>query len=249
MTGSSLTGTTAANYSLTEVSGLLANIVPDTIHVTAKADSVEAPGADPVFAYTNTSLIGSDALSGDLSRTSLSNHNPGNYAITVGSLTGGTNYVIEFTSANFKIYAHTTALALRPTQHAVSHELATNVGQAFAKPAMGSGRAALGTGVVPDGENSLTVDLVLPGPGEVAVSIYDNLGSLVISLDRDIAQGDLNSLQPTGDGRWILPVSWNLRSGNGIAVPTGVYLWKIDIQTVDGQKLQTVKKLGIHEAR
>ena len=83
----------------------------------------------------------------------------------------------------------------------------------------------------------------------MAVSIYDNLGALVISFERDIAQGDLNALRSTGDGRWILPVSWNLRSGNGIAVPTGVYLWKIDIQTVDGQKLQTVKKLGIHEAR
>ena len=95
----------------------------------------------------------------------------------------------------------------------------------------------------------MTVDVILPAAGSVAISIYDNLGALVISFARDISRMDLGYLQPTGDGRWNLPVSWNLRSGNGIPVSTGVYLWKIDIQTVDGQTLQTVKKLGVQAPR
>jgi len=93
------------------------------------------------------------------------------------------------------------------------------------------------------------VDILLTGPGSVSVAIYDNLGSLVISFTRDIAWLDLNGLEATADGRWILPLAWNLRAQNGIAVPTGVYLWKIDVQTLDGQKLDEVKKLGVRAAR
>jgi len=247
---SSLSGAAAGNYTLTPLSGLIANIVPDTVHVTALADSAEIGQPDPDFAYTQTGLIVGDSLSGKLSRFTPTNMNIASYPITLGSLTAGPDYAIAFTSAPFKIIpGPTVALAVRSGQHPTSHELAANIGRPFAAPAIGAGRPELGPGTAPGTENALIVNLVLPAAGSVAVSVYDNLGSLVISFARDISRMDLDLLQPTGDGRWILPVSWNLRSGNGIAVPTGVYLWKIDIQTTDGQKLQTVKKLGVRAAR
>jgi hypothetical protein len=77
------------------------------------------------------------------------------------------------------------------------------------------------------------------------VSIFDNLGAPVIAWSRDVASYDLANLDATGDGRWVLPVSWNGRASNGVAVPAGVYLWKITVHTEDGQKLETVKKLGL----
>jgi trimeric autotransporter adhesin len=248
--GASLTGTKAGNYSVEIPSGLTAKIVPDTIHVTALADSVEVQQPDPVFGYTHTSLIGTDALSGALSRTDLSNHNVATYRITQGSLTAGANYAIIFTDAPYKILPRPSdALVVRTGRQGISHEPSIDMGRAFAKPVTGTGRGELGSRAVPEGDDVLTVNLLLPSPGEVSVSIYDNLGMPVISFDRRLGSGDLNTLRRTADGRRILPVSWNLRSGNGIAVPTGVYLWKIDIQTDDGQKLQTVKKLGVQAAR
>jgi hypothetical protein len=42
-----------------------------------------------------------------------------------------------------------------------------------------------------------------------------------------------------------LLVSWNLYAKGGAAVQSGVYLWKILVQTEDGQKLETVKRLGV----
>jgi|GEM_PF-2014478 len=248
---SSISGAGATNYSLTQLGTLTANIVPDTVHVTAEADSVPEGQPDPVFGYTSSALIGTDVLSGKLSRVAGSA--VGNYAITLGTLSADSNYAIVFTSATFKILKNTTtALASLPMPEfspVLSHELATNVGQAFAPPAIGSGRAELGTGPVSGGQSAQTVDILLTGPGTVSVAIYDNLGTLVISFSRDIAQMDLNYLEATKDGRWILPLSWNLRAENGIAVPTGVYLWKIDVQTVDGKKLDTVKRLGVREIR
>jgi hypothetical protein len=245
---SSLTGADAGNYTLTQSGTLSANITAKTLKVVANPDTIPLNGTSNLT-YTDTGLVSPDVFTGGLVSSNSGTGTPGTYTISVGSLSAGSNYAMVFTGANL-VVRQSTALAGAPLlTFAPSHELATNISQAFAPPAIGSGRAELGTGTVSGGQNEQTVDLLLTGPGSVSVAIYDNLGTLVISFARDIAWMDLNELQATKDGRWILPMSWNLRAQNGVAVPTGVYLWKIDIQTLDGKKLDTVKHLGVREIR
>jgi gliding motility-associated-like protein len=56
---------------------------------------------DPEFTYKVTGLIGSDKLSGKLSRES--GEDVGMYAITLGTLTGGNNYQITYSSAQLEV--------------------------------------------------------------------------------------------------------------------------------------------------
>lgn len=106
LAGASLTGTDAANYSLTSVSTTTANITQRAITVTADAGQGKVYGAtEPALTYalTTGSLVGSDAFSGSLSRAT--GENVGTYAIQQGSLTLGTNYDLDFVGDDFTITA------------------------------------------------------------------------------------------------------------------------------------------------
>ena len=135
------------------------------------------------------------------------------------------------------------AIQIRPTHLAASHVVAADIARSFGSLAQGSGAAQIGTGI--DAADAQTVSVLLPSAAAVRVDIFDNLGTPVISWSRDVSAYDLANLDATGDGRWVLPVSWNGRASNGQAVSAGVYLWKIVVRTEDGQKLETVKKLGL----
>ena len=79
---------------------LVVNSLPIT--VTAAAKSKEFNASDPALTYSYTpSLIGSDAFSGTLTRTS--GENVGTYAINQGSLALSANYTITYVSANLTI--------------------------------------------------------------------------------------------------------------------------------------------------
>jgi hypothetical protein len=103
LTGATLTGTHAANYTLSSVSTTTANITAKGITVTAQAKSKVYGAADPVLTYTVTGLVGSDTLTGSLTR--VAGTNVGTYAITQGSVTGGSNYTITYVGANLTITA------------------------------------------------------------------------------------------------------------------------------------------------
>jgi hypothetical protein len=158
----------------------------------------------------------------------------GHYAITVDSLwSTQLGYLISYKAGTLWIAAPgTDAVRIRPTHLATSHDLAANIACSFGSLAQGSGAARIGTGI--DATDAQTVDVLLP-----------SAGTPVISWGRDVAAYDLADLDATGDGRWVLPVSWNGRASNGQAIPAGVYLWKIVVRTENGQKLETVKKLGV----
>ena len=111
------TVTAGSNYNISFVSADL-TIGQRAIEVTADAKSKTYGDADPVLTYTisNGSLIGSDVLSGDLSRTAgedvgthailQGNLDNSNYAITFVSndLTINTRYITVSTDAQTKIY-------------------------------------------------------------------------------------------------------------------------------------------------
>lgn len=91
------------NNQYNSVSGtvtLVVNRLPIT--VTAEAKSKDYNASEPAFTYTSSpSLIGADAFSGSLTRTS--GENVGSYAINQGSVALSANYIITYISANLTI--------------------------------------------------------------------------------------------------------------------------------------------------
>ena len=85
----------------------------------------------------------------------------------------------------------------------------------------------------------------MPSAASVHVTIFDQLGIPVISWNQAFTATDLARIGTGPDGRAPVTLSWNLRAANGAAVGSGVYLWKVEALTADGQKLETVKKMGV----
>jgi hypothetical protein len=102
ISGYSLTGTAASNYQLTGLPiSASAEISKKTLTVTAQTQTKTYGDADPALTYGSSGLVGSDSISGSLTREVGSN--VGTYAIEQGSLDAGSNYNINFTGANLTI--------------------------------------------------------------------------------------------------------------------------------------------------
>ena len=80
-----------------------ASITPATLTVTAEAKSKGYGDDDPELTYTSDGLIGSDAITGALTRET--GENVGTYPINLGTLTAGGNYSIAYTGSNLTISA------------------------------------------------------------------------------------------------------------------------------------------------
>lgn len=93
-------GLTSDNYNISFVAGTL-TVNPKTMTVTAEAQSKIYGEEDPELTYTSEGLVGSDALSGTLTRAA--GEDVGTYAISQGELTAGNNYTISYTGANLTI--------------------------------------------------------------------------------------------------------------------------------------------------
>ncbi|ACU05989.1 MBG domain-containing protein [Pedobacter heparinus] len=93
-------GYTSSNYAISYQDGNL-SIAKASLNVTAAAKSKTYGDDDPVFNYNATGLIGTDGLTGSLTRAA--GNNATTYAITQGTLTAGNNYTIVYTPANLTI--------------------------------------------------------------------------------------------------------------------------------------------------
>ncbi len=109
-TATALTGSSSANYQLPDDESLKTcsfEIVPATLTVTAEAKEKVYGESDPEFTYTEvTGFLGDDnisLLSGSLSRADVDNQNVGEYAITAGTLSAGSNYTISVNDAKLTI--------------------------------------------------------------------------------------------------------------------------------------------------
>ena len=83
-------------------------ISPAPLYVFANANSKIYGEADPTLTYQCIGLVDLDILTGELSRTE--GENVGDYAITLGSLSAGSNYTLSFTGANLTITAKPVTL-------------------------------------------------------------------------------------------------------------------------------------------
>ena len=78
-------------------------ITPMLVTITA-ADKTKVYGsADPSLTYTSSGLVGSDSLSGALTRGA--GENVGSYDILLGTLSAGANYTLSYTGASLGITA------------------------------------------------------------------------------------------------------------------------------------------------
>ncbi len=94
--------TAGSNYDLSYVSGTL-SITQASLEVTGDDQTKVYGEADPALSYTITSgsLVGSDAISGSLSRDT--GEDVGDYSITQGDLTAGSNYNLSYASGTLSI--------------------------------------------------------------------------------------------------------------------------------------------------
>ena len=88
--------TTQGNYIVVYETADL-TISPKSLTVVADAKSKVYGGADPDLTYTVSGLVGTDPVSGALTRAA--GENVGTYAITQGTLDAGSNYAIAYTGA------------------------------------------------------------------------------------------------------------------------------------------------------
>lgn len=103
VSGLGLTGADAGNYVLDQPTDLTADITPAVLTVTADNQSKTYGDSDPALTYQVSGLVGSDSLSGSLSRDS--GEPVGSYAINQGSLAASSNYTVSFTAGIFTIAA------------------------------------------------------------------------------------------------------------------------------------------------
>ena len=90
------------------------------IKVTAAAAAKAYGEADPALTYTVEGLVGTDTLTGELERAE--GENVGLYAIKVGTLSAGNNYVITFTGADFTIASKVVKITADDVRKAVGTE-------------------------------------------------------------------------------------------------------------------------------
>ena len=122
VSGLSLTGDDAGNYTVNTMATGTIGVIDKRSLTIAADDAGKITGAtDPLLTWQVTlgSLAGDDTINGGLVRAS--GENPGNYAITQGSLAASDNYDVTFTGAKFTIT--TAAMQNQPVVNPVQSSL------------------------------------------------------------------------------------------------------------------------------
>jgi len=80
-------------------------ITPRNLGITANPSEKLVGATDPALTYQSNGLLAGDDISGGLTRNT--GEDAGIYDILLGSVSAGSNYLIDYTGANFKINAET----------------------------------------------------------------------------------------------------------------------------------------------
>jgi hypothetical protein len=137
VTGLALTGATT-KYSLAATSTGSANITKKTVTITPNSAQTKVYGAiDPTFTYTTSGLVGADVATGTLSRAA--GESVATYAITLGSVTSGTNYDTVLAAAPVTFSIITRPITVTATTNSKEYDRTTT---AAAVPTITSGTLA-----------------------------------------------------------------------------------------------------------
>jgi trimeric autotransporter adhesin len=118
LSGLSLTGSSASNYTLIQPIALTANITPATLTVIADNKSKTYGLPNPPFTFNYTGFVNSEGagvLAGapSLSTSATTNSPPGQYDITVGVGTlSATNYIFTFVNGTLTVFGPQISSAL-----------------------------------------------------------------------------------------------------------------------------------------
>ena len=120
VTGVTLGGAASANYTVSQPTGLKADITQRLITVTADAQNKDYGDSDPGLTYdiTDGSLASGDSFSGALTRDP--GEDVGTYAITQGTLELSTNYDLSFIGADLTIGPATLSVDADPQSKSLS---------------------------------------------------------------------------------------------------------------------------------
>jgi len=125
LNGNALTGTSVgscsvtalkdadANYNAVASQAVTVTIVPATLTITPGANQSKVYGAnDPVFTYSVSGLVGSDAVGGSLARAA--GENAGSYAYVIGTVAANdpSNYAVTLMPDSFTIRRAPTTMTL-----------------------------------------------------------------------------------------------------------------------------------------
>ena len=94
-----------SNYTISFIPSNL-SVTPYSLNVTANAQTKVYGASVPSLTYTNATLINGDTnsvFSGNLTTSGTANSGVGNYTITLGNLSAGSNYSISYTSSNLSV--------------------------------------------------------------------------------------------------------------------------------------------------
>ncbi|MFC5191951.1 MBG domain-containing protein [Algoriphagus aquatilis] len=109
--------TAGSNYTVTYIGANLV-INPKPLVITANPNQGKRFGdSDPTLTFTTQGLVSGDVLSGALSR--VAGENTGSYPILIGSLAAGSNYTVQFVSAEFIIASKLLTITVSSNQSKV----------------------------------------------------------------------------------------------------------------------------------
>jgi hypothetical protein len=208
VTGISLSGTDALNYSLAATASTTANITAKTITITPDAGQSKLVGAsDPTFTYTwSPALYSGESFTGALGRNTGSDPNVGNYSYTLGTLSAGANYTLVITAspATFAIMRNTQDIALIAGWNIIS------------------------SGIIPASPDMLTVFNTLIG-GSKLIKIMNEIGEPVEYLSS--WQNYIGDISSTEGYKVKVTTACTLTiAGNSVSLPLAIPLttgWNI----------------------
>lgn len=219
-------------------------VVKSRLLLVKAADRTKNQGSpDPELGYSVAGLVGSDSLSGRLTRDP--GEAVGTYAIRQGSLTAGPKYELRFTNGILAIRA-TSGVVKRAASKRTAPDLRAVVARSIGRISPEIQRGAIGTRLpeCEDDGGCVAIEILSDASTSVSVSIFDHLGTHVIGWRDRIPSEPSNGSATDQEGRRRIPLQWNLHASDGNPVAPGVYLWKIELETADGRSLKTVLKTG-----
>ncbi len=215
-------GTLAAgnNYAVTYVPAGL-TISSKTLTIIAQSKTKVYGDADPALTYTSTGLVGTDAITGSLTRAA--GENVGSYVIGQGTLAAGNNYTISYVPANLNIAKAALLITANNSVMCQSSNLPSFsvVYSGFKNGDTENSLGAKPTVGTTANSNSQAGVYVLSPSGAVAgnYNISYATGSLTInalpvvaigsSKGLSISKGETLSLTATGGGNY----SWTMANG------------------------------------
>ena len=113
-----LIGDDKDNYIIASDLTAVMKINPYTINVVADAKSIVYGDADVELTFVADDLLGADEFTGDIVRQSGNSY--GTYTISIGTLSAGENYEINFTGATYTIAQRTLTVELETTEFTYS---------------------------------------------------------------------------------------------------------------------------------